>query len=120
MKDPVNANLLVRTREYALRIIRLSSSLPRTKEAFVLGQQILRSGTSIGANYREANRARSKAEFISKVGECLKEADETLYWLELIADSETLPLKRLQPLMAESNELPAILTTIHKHAKTRR
>ena len=118
MKTPANADLLVRTREYALRIIRLSSSLPKTKEAFVLGQQVLRSGTSIGANYREANRARSRAEFIAKIGDCLKEADETLYWIELIAFSEMEPEQRLRPLIEESNELISILTTIHKHAKS--
>jgi four helix bundle protein len=95
------------------------SSLPKTKEAFILGQQILRSGTSVGANYREANRARSKAEFIAKVGDCLKEADETLYWLELITASEIMPVPRLQPLTDECNELLAILTTIHKHAKAK-
>jgi four helix bundle protein len=119
MKTQANADLIARTREFALRIIRLSSSLPKSKEAFVLGQQILRSGTSVGANYREANRARSKAEFIAKVGDCLKEADETLYWLELIAASGIMPSPRLQPLTEECNELLAIFTTIHKRAKAK-
>ena len=97
MKAPANADLIVRTRDFALRIIRLSTSLPKSNEALVLGRQILRSGTSVGANYREASRARSKAEFVAKVGDCLKEADETLYWLELIAASEILPSQRLKP-----------------------
>ena len=74
-------------------------------------------GTSVGANYREANRARSKAEFISKVGDCLKEADETLYWLELISDEQVLPAKRLAPLSQEAGELVSILVTISKRAR---
>jgi four helix bundle protein len=83
----------------------------------VLGKQALRSGTSVGANYREAHRARSKAEFISKIGDCLKEGDETLYWLELLVEESFVPAKRLQPLVDEANELVAIFTTISKRAK---
>jgi four helix bundle protein len=82
-----------------------------------LGKQVLRSGTSIGANYREAQRARSKSEFISKIGDCLKEADETSYWLELLLEENFVPVKRLQPLLDETNELLAILTTISKRSK---
>src|ERR1700761_7406675 len=78
--------LVARTREFALRVIRMFSALPKTTEAQVLGKQVLRSGTSVGANYREAQRARSKAEFIAKIGDCLKELDETLYWLELLIE----------------------------------
>ena len=82
----------------------------------MLGKQTLRSGTSVGANYREAYRARSKAEFISKIGDCLKEADETLYWLELILEESFVPARRLQPLVNEADELVAIFTTISKRA----
>jgi four helix bundle protein len=107
-----------RTKVFARRIIRLYAALPRNNVvAQVLGKQTLRAGTSVGANYREAYRARSKAEFISKIGDCLKEADETLYWLELLMEESVMPTKRLQPLANEANELVAILTTISKHSK---
>jgi four helix bundle protein len=111
-------DLPVRTKQFARRIIRLYCGLPKSSTvAQVLGKQVLRSGTSVGANYREAHRARSKAEFISKIGEVLKEADETLYWLELLVEENVLPAKRLQPLTTEANELVAIFTTISKHSK---
>ncbi len=90
MKDEggsASPDLIGRTKEFALRVIRMFSALPKTTSAQVLGKQALRSGTSVGANYREAHRARSKAEFISKIGDCLKELDETAYWLELLTDS---------------------------------
>ena len=87
--------LEARTKEYARRIIRLYSSLPRSGAAQVLGHQLLRSGTSIGANYREAMRSRSKAEFIAKLGDSLKDASESEYWLELLADEALVPPKRL-------------------------
>ncbi len=112
------ADLLARTKLFARRIIRLYISLAKTDNvAQVLGKQVLRSGTSIGANYREANRARSKAEFIAKMGECLKEADETLYWLELLLDEQIVPAKKLQPLVEESDELVAIFVTIVKKSR---
>ncbi len=79
-------DLRQRTKEFALRIIRLYGTLPRTTESQVIGKQVLRSGTSIGAHYREANRARSNAEFSSKIGVALQELDETAYWLELLAE----------------------------------
>jgi four helix bundle protein len=107
-----------RSKMLARRVIRLYSALSkRDTVAQVLGKQALRSGTFVGANYREANRARSKAEFISKVGDCLKEADETLYWLELLLEERIIPEKRLQPLAQEANELVAIFTTISKRAR---
>jgi four helix bundle protein len=107
-----------RTKTFARRIIRLYAALARHDVvAQVLGKQALRAGTSVGANYREAHRARSKAEFISKIGDCLKEADETLYWLELLLEESILPAKRLQPLVNEANELVAILTTISKRSR---
>jgi four helix bundle protein len=111
-------DLLPRTKMFARRIIRLFVSLSKTDTvAQVLGKQVLRSGTSIGANYREANRARSKAEFIAKMGGCLKEADETLYWLELLVDEKVVPAPKLQPLADESNELVAIFVTIVKSGR---
>ena len=116
MKD--EKDLRPRTKLFARRIIRLYVALPKTNTvAQVLGKQMLRSGTSVGANYREAYRARSKAEFISKIGDCLKEADETLYWLELILDESFVPARRLQPLVNEADELVAIFTTIAKRAR---
>ncbi|MGD1088600.1 MAG: four helix bundle protein [Verrucomicrobiota bacterium] len=110
-------NLAARTKNFARRIIKLYIALPKETVAQVLGKQALRSGTSVGANYREANRARSKAEFISKVGDCLKEADETIYWLELLADEKIVSQTRLSPLLQEANELVAILVTISKRAR---
>ena len=111
-------DLRLRTKKFARRIIRLYVALPKNDTAAqVLGKQVLRAGTSVGANYREAHRARSKAEFISKIGDCLKEADETSYWLELLLEENFVPARRLQPLLNEANELLAILTTISKRAK---
>lgn len=91
-----------RTYVYARRIIRLFRALPRDKVARTLGRQLLRSGTSVGANYREASSSRSKAEFISKLGDCHKEIDESDYWLSLIQDEGVLPAKRLQPIRQET------------------
>jgi len=111
-------DLPVRTKQFARRTIRLYCGLPKANTvAQILGKQLPRSGTSIGANYREANRARSKAEFISKIGDVLKEADETLYWLELLIEENILSAKRLQPLAVEADELVAIFTTISKRSK---
>ena len=111
-------DLRARTKMFARRIIRLFCALPKSNAvAQILGKQALRAGTSVGANYREAHRARSKAEFISKIGDYLKEADETLYWLELFAEENFISTLRLQPLMKENDELLAILTTISKRAK---
>jgi four helix bundle protein len=111
-------DLRERTKLFARRIIRLFCALPKSEVAAqILGRQLLRAGTSIGANYREAWRARSKAEFISKIGDCLKEADETMYWLELLLEENFISARRLQPLLDEANELIAILTTIAKRAK---
>jgi four helix bundle protein len=111
-------DLLPRTKMFARRIIRLYCSLAKTEiVAQVLGRQVLRSGTSVGANYREANRARSKAEFVAKMGDCLKEADETLYWLELLLEESMVPREQLQPLVGEASELVAIFITIIKRAR---
>jgi four helix bundle protein len=106
-----------RTYQYGRRVIALFEALPQTKLAQTLGSQLLRSGTSVGANYREADRARSKAEFIAKMGDSLKELDESSLWLRHIADSGLLPADRLQLLRAETDELIRIFVTIIKRAK---
>src|SRR2546430_8911699 len=107
-----------RTKAFALRIVRIFSALPKTTEAQVLGKQLLRSGTSIGANYREAFRARSKAEFIAKCGDSLREIEESAYWLELLVESRVVTVEKLAPLRQECEELTAIFVTILKRAKT--
>jgi four helix bundle protein len=106
-----------RTKDFALRVIRMFSALPKTTEAQVLGKQLLRSGTSIGANYREAYRARSKLEFIAKCGDSLRELEETAYWLELLVDAEIISAAKLEPLRKECHELTAIFVTILKRSK---
>ena len=115
MKEEGNTDLIERTMEFALRIVTLSAGLPKTEEARVIGKQVLRSGTSVGANYREAQRARSKAEFIAKIGDCLKELDETSYWLELLVRASIVP--KLSALRDENEQLLAIFTTISIKAK---
>jgi four helix bundle protein len=107
-----------RTKAFAIQVIRLYSSLPKSTEAQVLGKQVLRSGTSVGANYREAYRARSKAEFIAKIGDCLKELDETSYWFELLVDTRIQASSRLDALQKECHELLAIYTAISKKCKS--
>ncbi len=108
-----------RTKKLAVRIIRLYGSLPKTSVAQVLGKQLLRSGTSVGAHFREASRARSNAEFISKIEVGLQELDESLYWMELLLESEIFPKTKLADLMQETDELIAILATCAKNAKAR-
>jgi len=111
-------DLRSRTKAFAILVIRLFSSLPKTTEAQVLGKQVLRSGTSVGANYREAYRSRSKAEFIAKLGDCLKELDESSYWFELLAETEIVASSNLEALQRECDELQAIFTTIVKKCKS--
>ncbi|HLM82796.1 MAG TPA: four helix bundle protein [Terriglobales bacterium] len=106
-----------RTKRFALRIIRLFRHLPRTAEAQVLGKQLLRSGTSIGANYRAAGRARSKAEFISKMGIVVEEADETVFWIECLIESGIVKPDLLTELLSEANELVAIFAASQRTAK---
>ena len=119
MKDETEPpfDLRERTTLFALRVIRMFVALPNTEEARVMGKQALRSGISVGANFREAHRSRSKAEFIAKIGDCLKELDETSYWLELLTRSGTVPAPKLESLQDETQQLLAILTTISKNAK---
>jgi four helix bundle protein len=106
-----------RTKHFALSIIRMFSMIPKTTEAQALGKQMLRSGTSAGANYREAYRGRSKAEFVAKCGDSLREFEETAYWLELLVDGKIVPPERLAALRQECDELIAIFVTILKRSK---
>jgi len=110
-------DLKERTKKFALRIIRLFGSLPKTTEARVLGKQLLRSATSVGANYREAHRGRSRAEFIAKCGDSLRELEESAYWLELLVEAEIVSAPKLEPLRAECEELIAIFVTIIRRAR---
>lgn len=110
-------NLVSRTKRFALRVIRLYSSPPKQTLAQALGKQVLKSGTSVGANYREAFRARSTAEFVAKMGECVKELEETSYWLELLVDANLFADKRLSPLRDEYNQLLSIFVSIIKSKK---
>jgi four helix bundle protein len=113
--DPTD--LRNRTKAYALRMIKLYQSLPKSGEAQVIGKQILRSGTSVGAQYREACRAKSPADFISKMEGSLQELDETGYWLELLVESGIIPADKLVDLQKENGELTAIFVTSVKIAK---
>jgi four helix bundle protein len=115
MKD-----LTQRTREFAVSVIRLYSSLPKSTEAQVIGKQLLRAGTSVGAHYREATRARSDAEFITKIEGGLQELEETRYWFELLRDAEIVRWDRLAELDREADELTAILVTLAKKRKAAR
>ncbi len=108
-----------RTKRFALRIIHLFRHQPRSTEAQVLGKQLLRSGTSVGANYRAAGRSRSKAEFASKIGIVVEEADETVFWLECLVESEIVKEELLKDLIAEANELVAIFAASHRTARVR-
>ncbi len=100
-----------RTKQFALRVMHLVDALPKSTKARAIANQIIRSGTSVAANYRATCRARSRAEFISKVGVVEEEADETALWLELIVADKILPNKKVQPLLTEANELVAIMAS---------
>ena len=118
MNDSKN-DLRERTTEFALRIVRMYTSLPKTTEAQTLGKQVLRSGTSVGAQFRESQRAKSDADFIHKLESVLQEADETAYWLELLVRAEIVPAKKLEALRKEIDEIIAILVTIVTKVKKR-
>src|SRR3979411_1990500 len=105
-------NLEKRTKTFALAVIQFTASLPRTREADVLCRQLLRYGTSIGANYREANRGVSRADFANKIGTVQKEASETQYWIELLAESGIASKTSSEKLHRESSEVLAIFTAI--------
>jgi four helix bundle protein len=108
-----------RTKAYALRIIKVYRSLPRTTDAQVIGKQLLRSGTSVGANYREGYRARSDAEMLAKFGTCIQELDESAYWMELLTESEIVKASALASLLGETNQLIAIFTASVKRIAPR-
>jgi four helix bundle protein len=116
--NPQAEALKERTKNFAVRILRMWRHLPQGEEARVVGRQLLRSGTSVAANYRAACRARSKAEFISKLGTVVEEMDETAFWLELMVAAEILPSNRLKPLQAVAGELLAIFVSSQLTAKS--
>ncbi len=109
-----------RSKQFAIRMVRLFQSLPKTEEARVIGKQLLRCGTSVAANYRAAGRGRSKAEFISKLGIVVEEADECVFWLELLVDLNILPSDKMDSILKEANELLAIFSASHRTARTNR
>ena len=113
----VKDDLRARTKQFALQVIRLVESLPKGRTSEVIGRQLLRSGTSVGANYRAACRAKSTADFISKMGIVEEEADESLYWMEMLIEAGLVPENRLADLVKEANELVAILTASVKTAR---
>ncbi len=112
-------DLKERTKAFALRVIRLYAALPKSTVAQVIGGQLLRAGTSVGAHYREATRARSTAEFVSKIEGGLQELEESSYWLELLVGAAIMPKSRLTGLIDEADELTAILVSCSKNAKAR-
>lgn len=108
-----------RTKKFAIAIIKFIRSLPKTDEGFILGKQLLRSATSVGANYRSACKRKSTADFINKITIVEEEADECCYWLELIIEAEIMDKNMVNPLLKEASELTAIFTSAGKTAKER-
>jgi four helix bundle protein len=113
------APLRDRTKQFALRIVRLFTSLPKTTLAQTIGKQVLRSGTSVAANFREASRARSDSEFIAKLGIVEQELDETLLWLEILVESNVVTATKLTALQKEADELLRIVVTSIQRTKQR-
>ena len=115
---PVNREeLQKRTKQFGLRVMKLCDALPRSRSANVIANQLLRSATSVGANYRSACRARSSADWINKLGVVIEEADESAYWLELIIEGELLPVAKVAALLKEADELTAIFTASQMTSK---
>jgi four helix bundle protein len=112
------AELQARTKKFALRVMKMTDALPRSTKAKVLAAQILRSATSVTSGYRAACRARSKADWIDKIGRTLEEVDESLLWLELIEEGDLVPARRLDGLKREAAELTAVFTAIHKSSRS--
>ncbi len=108
-----------RTKGFALRCMKLAAALPRTRSGSVIANQLIRAATSVGANYRAACRARSNADFISKIGITLEETDEAVYWMELIVESGMMSQERVSPLLKEGNELVAIFVASSNTARKR-
>jgi four helix bundle protein len=115
--DARTAELLDRTKKFAVRIVKLFRSLSKSPDAQVLGKQLLRSGTSVAANYRAACRSRSRSEFISKIGVVVEEADETAFWIEFLSDAGIIKKERVSELLREAQELTAIFTASRQTAK---
>lgn len=113
-------DLKVRSKQFALRVIQVFRALPRDELARIIGRQVVRAGTSVAANYRAACRARSRREFVAKIGVVLEEADETAFWLELLVDAEIMPAGKLAKLIAEAYELVAIFAASHETARNGR
>ncbi len=111
--------LKARTKRFSLRVIKLVAALPNTMTARAIGNQLVRCGTSVGANYRAACRGRSKAEFIAKLGIVEEEADESAFWMELIIEDRLMPREHVQALLDEANELVAIMSSSRKTSKRR-
>jgi four helix bundle protein len=111
--------LKARTKTFAVRVIRMNAALPRNRAADIIARQVLRSATSVGANYRATCRSRSHREFVAKLGVVVEEVDETLYWLELLIEADLVPEARLAELIQEARELTAIFTAAHKTARER-
>ena len=109
-----------RTKAFAVRIVRMYRSLPYRSDAQVLGKQLLRCGTAVAANYRAACRSRSKAEWVAKIGIVVEEADESVFWLEMLSDCEIVPIQKLEPLLIEAHELSAMFTASQRTARTNR
>jgi four helix bundle protein len=107
-----------RTKAFALRVIRMSDSLPRTRSGNVIGNQVLRSATGMAANYRAPGRSRSKSEFVAKIGVVIEEADETVFWLEMLRDSGIVKPAKLDSMLDEANQLLAIFTASRRTAKS--
>ena len=112
-----NEQLKTRTKQFAMRVIRLVEALPQTKTANVIGSQLIRSGTSVGANYRAASRARSPADFIAKMGIVEEEADESIYWMELLIESGLVKQNLLDDLLSEADQLLAMVVASINTAK---
>jgi four helix bundle protein len=118
MKDPIHEDLDRRTKRFALAVIQLHTGLPRSPVCYVLGRQLRRSGTSVGAHYREARRAKSNPDFISKIEGALQELDETAYWLELLREARLAMTEKVDELVAESNELISIFVSVVRRVKS--
>ena len=110
-------NLRLRTRQFALRIVRMHIALPKSNLGIVLGRQILRSGTSVGAHYAEACRAKSRPDFVSRIEGAMQELEETVYWMDLLADAKVVAAPKLAALQKEASELMAIFVTMTKRTK---
>ena len=118
MQEEVEGDLKQRTKLYALKIVKLCADLPNNEVGWVIGKQLLRSGTSVGANTRAAFRARSRKEFIAKIGTVIEEADECSYWLELLTESSTIKEnEKINGIMKETDELTAIFVSIKSRYK---